>query len=85
VRRRRYPEELAARSLSRLRSLGLASTPTSELVERALKIACAHGITAYDACYVALAEVASAPLVTADAQLASALADAPCEVLMLSS
>jgi predicted nucleic acid-binding protein len=83
VRRESYPEDMARRNLADLRSLALASTPTSELMERALEIACAHDITAYDACYVALAELAGVPLLTADDRLAAAVAAAPFEVLTL--
>ena len=38
--------------------------------ERALQVALRHGISAYDAQYIALAEIAGVPCVTADAALA---------------
>ena len=75
VRRWEYPEEMARRNLSDLRRLALYATPTRDLAERALEIACSHGITTYDACYVALSEVARAPLFTADVRLRDRLAN----------
>ena len=83
VRREAYPEEAARSHLAALKSLPLVSTPTRDLATRAFEIACAHGITAYDACYVALSEAAGVPLLTADGQLAAALARAPFEVAVL--
>lgn len=43
------------------------------LVEAALAVALARGLTVYDACYAALAEASGAVLVTADARLAAAV------------
>ena len=40
---------------------------TAELLERAVDLAFARGITVYDACFLALAEAEGATLVTADA------------------
>ncbi|MCX6377330.1 MAG: type II toxin-antitoxin system VapC family toxin [Armatimonadetes bacterium] len=76
VRRGEYPETSASENLADLRALDLPTTPTSELMERALRIACLHGITAYDACYVALAEQLDVPLLTADSRLAGLLSNA---------
>jgi len=61
----------------------LPSVPTSELVERALGIACTHGISAYDACYVALSEQEHVPLLTADSRLASSLSGSAFDVIVL--
>lgn len=76
VRRGEYPESAAVKNLADLVALGLSSIPTSALMERAFEIACLHGITAYDACYVALSERLDVPLVTADARLAGLLSNA---------
>lgn len=57
-----------------LRALPLVRTPTFDLAADALSIALAHGTTAYDACYVALAARLGVPLVTADQKLAQRLA-----------
>lgn len=70
VRRGEYPQDLAIQNLARLRALGLPSAPTSQLVDRALEIACLCGTTVYDACYAALAERLNLPLLTADTKLA---------------
>ena len=43
----------------------------------ALQLAVAHGMTAYDACYVALAQRNGIPLVTADEKLVRLLAGTP--------
>ena len=76
VRRGEYSQDMARQNLADLRALGLPTTPTSELMARALEIACEHGVTAYDACYVALAEMKEAPLLTADSRLRDALTGA---------
>ena len=54
--------------------LGVVST--KELIRDAIAIASARGLSAYDACYVALAEGNDAVLVTADVKLAAACARA---------
>ena len=53
--------------------LPLAVISLPLLVRAALEFALARGLTAYDACYAALAEASDAVLVTADAQLAAAV------------
>lgn len=65
-----------ATALSELLRMPLGVVSTKELVQDALAIAAARGLSAYDACYVALAEANSAPLVTADRKLAAACARA---------
>ena len=85
VRRGEYSAQIAAQNLSDLRTLDLPTTPSSELMERALQIACDLGITAYDACYAALAEARGIPLLTADNQLAAKVAGVVCEVVVLGS
>jgi len=76
VRRGEHPQSLAVQNLARLRALGLPTTPTSQLVDRALELACVHGTTVYDACYVALAERLDLPLLTADSRLVGLLSNA---------
>jgi predicted nucleic acid-binding protein len=52
--------------LADLRLLALKSTPTADLVEDALSLASQKNLTAYDACYAALAQRLEIPLITAD-------------------
>jgi predicted nucleic acid-binding protein len=68
---------------TKLRALPLARTPTFELTVSALPIALAHDITAYDACYVALAQRLGVPLITADQKLQAKLAGTPYAVVWL--
>ena len=46
------------------------------LADTALAVAIARSLTAYDACYVVLAEALDAPLVTADRRLAAGTGNA---------
>lgn len=69
VRRFGYPAESALQDLVDLRALALQSVSTADLMADALTIALAHEITAYDACYVALAHHLSVSFVTADEAL----------------
>lgn len=62
--------------LADLLSLPLRRVPAFDLAADALSLALAHGITAYDACYVALARRLGVPLITADQRLERALAGA---------
>ncbi len=74
VRRQDYPAMSAQQDLADLKRLHLHSLSTAELVTEALGIAIAREITAYDACYVALARRVALPLVTADEALVRKLA-----------
>lgn len=83
VRRLGYPATEAQKDLANLGRLSLQSTPTASLMADALKIAVAHNITAYDACYVALAQYLGVPCVTADERLTRLLASASYDVRWL--
>jgi predicted nucleic acid-binding protein len=66
VRRFDYPAQNAREDMANLRALALHTVSTADLIGDALDIALAHEITAYDACYVALARHLDVPLLTAD-------------------
>ncbi len=74
ARRFGYPPEAAQQDVADLTRLLLQIASTADLAEAALALAVAHGITAYDAAYVALARQLSLPLVTADEALVRRLA-----------
>lgn len=74
VRHFAYAAEQARRDVADLAALALAVVPTAELMGAALEIALAHDLTAYDACYVALAARRRIPLLTADQRLVRKLA-----------
>jgi predicted nucleic acid-binding protein len=65
--------ETAQADLADLARLGLDVTSTAGLMVDALALAQRHAISAYDACYAALAIRLDAPLVTADEKLVSTL------------
>ncbi len=69
VRRANYPATEAKTSLTRLKALDLQIVSLPELVSEALDIAIAQTISAYDACYVELANRLDLPMVTADQKL----------------
>ncbi len=67
------PEE-AGRLVADLRSLPLAITASSDLIEIALELAIKTGHTVYDCLYLALAMTSNCAMVTADRRLTNALA-----------
>jgi predicted nucleic acid-binding protein len=83
ARRFDYPAENAHQDLVDLHALALRSVSTADLISPALELALDHEISAYDACYAALAQGANLPLITADLPLARKLAPSDIEVLLL--
>ena len=75
TRRLGLPPEDARLFAERLGQLAITAYSTASLMADALDIAMEHGLTAYDAAYVALARQLSLPLVTADDHLVDALAE----------
>lgn len=69
--------------LASLKALPVQHTPTFDLAEEALNLAVAHGMTAYDVCYVALANRHTLPLITADQKLEKKLMAAGQSVIWL--
>jgi predicted nucleic acid-binding protein len=75
VRWQGLPIEQAQEYLQELGRLDLQTVSSAQLMGDALTQAMLYHITAYDACYVALAQHLSLPLITADAKLANTLQD----------
>lgn len=75
---RNVPHDLYLRvkvpaDLATLKAFSLRIVSTADLIENAVSIALACGISAYDASYVALSQQVNAPLLTLDAKLVRAL------------
>jgi len=68
--RRTLTEQRFSTAISHLQQLGFERVPTLRLVPRAFELRA--NVSAYDACYIALAEHLDCELVTADGRLASA-------------
>jgi predicted nucleic acid-binding protein len=83
VSRRQATPAQAALALVDLIALPLQRVPAFDLAADALTLALAHTITAYDACYVALAQRVAVPLITADQRLEQKLAPAGFNVIWL--
>ncbi len=66
--------------LATLKTFPLQAVSMAELMEEAVNIAIAYGISAYDASYVALSHRVSSPLLTLDQRLVNTLATAPYDV-----
>jgi len=69
VRRSGYAADSAGQDVIDLAALDLLIVSTADLLEAALEIALTYDTTAYDGCYVALAQRLDLPLITADAPL----------------
>jgi predicted nucleic acid-binding protein len=83
TRRSAYPTDKARKALTDLNGLALKHFPTADLAAQALDLAVQKAITAYDACYVALALRLAVPFVTADEKLARALSSTKYQVRWL--
>jgi predicted nucleic acid-binding protein len=84
TRRFGYAPQEATEGLALLRHLNFVVIPLVTLVEPALPIAMQYGISAYDACYIALAEAYDVPLITADQRLVNSLAKTSFQIFNLS-
>ena len=76
-RRGEIDEREASRLLADILRLPLRITPSEELVENALQLALATGLTVYDCLYLALAVETRGVMVSGDQRLLNALADSP--------
>ncbi len=83
VRHFGYPAENARQDVADLHSLALLSVSTADLIVSGLELAIEHQITAYDACYAALAQQNQIPMITADRPLAQKLHNSGIEVMLL--
>lgn len=77
--RNEIDEEEACALLSDVLVLPLKITPSSQLVESALKLALRTNRTVYDCLYLALAVQTNSTMVTGDKRFVNALADTPLE------
>ena len=83
VRHFRYPVENALQDVANLQALRLRTVSTADLLTHSLDLAVKHDVTAYDACYAALAQLLALPLVTADTTLTRKLAGTGIDVRLL--
>ncbi len=83
VRRRTLAPPVATLGLADLWALELDVVPTRDLATDAFAIACRHGVSVYDACYLALSREKRIPLLTADHKLAEMLQGAPFAIAVL--
>lgn len=83
VRRSGYAADSARQDVIDLAALDLLIVSTADLLEAALEIALTFDTTAYDGCYVALAQQLNLPLITADAPLARKMRGSNVVVQML--
>lgn len=81
VRARQYAVTDVPADLATLKALPLQAThSTADVMEEAVSIGLAYGISADDACYVALSQQVSATLLTLDPRLVNALANTAYDV-----
>lgn len=69
VWRHGYATRAAHAALKALADLNLQAVPTRQLFQEAFQLSTRHKISAYDACYLALAQRFRCPLVTEDSKL----------------
>jgi predicted nucleic acid-binding protein len=83
VRHFGYPADNARQDVTDLQALKLQTVSTADLLTPAFALALQYDLTAYDACYAALAQQLSLPLITADAPLTRKLAGSGIEAISL--
>ena len=78
-----YPAVSARRNVEDLGALALVSVSTADLIVSALDLALDFGVTTYDGCYAALAQLLDLPLVTVDMPLSRKLEGSEVKVRLL--
>ena len=78
-----YTRIQVEQGIALLRGLDIIVVPVTQIIESAVHHSLLHGITAYDACYVALADEHNLPLVTADLRLLNTMQHSPINVQTL--
>jgi predicted nucleic acid-binding protein len=84
IRAGSYSLTEAQTNLTNFKALNFRAIPTADLMLDALVISSTHTISAYDACYVALAQKVKAPLLTQDQKLVNTLASTTFDVRLFS-
>jgi predicted nucleic acid-binding protein len=80
--RKTISDEVFLEAVNDLKLIRIYTVDTVELLERAYELR--HNVGAYDAMYVALAEVLQCPLITSDVRLANAIG-VRCEIELLAA
>lgn len=83
VRRLNYPAHEAHQDIAQLNALHLERYSTIELTIDAMKLALKFELSAYDACYLALAMRLDVPFITADERIVRKFANTTSKVLWL--
>ncbi len=84
VRNFGYPADNARQDVGDLQALRLQTVSAADLLTPALELALQYDITAYDACYAALAQQLDLPLITADMPLGQKLTNSGLTIHTLS-
>ncbi|WP_448570151.1 type II toxin-antitoxin system VapC family toxin [Trichothermofontia sp.] len=80
-----YDSAEAQANLVDLKLLRFISTSTADLIQEALPVSIAHGISVYDACYVVLAQQNHVPLLTQDQRLINTLKNTDFDLQLFSA
>ena len=83
VRHFGYDADSARQDVADLRSLRLQTISTADLLTPVLELALAYDLTAYDACYAALAQALDRPLITADGAMTRKLSSSGIDARLL--
>jgi len=78
-----YSRAQVEQSIALLRGLDVIVVPFIQIIESTVHLSLLHGITAYDASYVALADEYNLSLVTADIRLLNAMQHSAINVLTI--